>query len=57
VEGDEYVREAAAIGLLEDLQNTGLHHHTRPDQFRPMLGPKSRVWWDKIEAFWQGGLR
>src|SRR5262245_17847803 len=48
VEGDSYVREAASIGLLEDLQNTGLHQRTSPIAFRAMLGPESREWWDKI---------
>jgi hypothetical protein len=54
VEGDEYVREAASIGLLEDLQNTGLHRRTSPADLRAMLEPESCKWWDMIEAFWEG---
>ena len=55
LEGDDYVREAATIGLLEDLQNGNLHETTSPDEFLPWLGPESRRWWDKVEAFWRDG--
>ncbi len=55
IEGDAYVREAAYIGLLEDLQNTGLHQTTRPEDFLPWLRPVSRRWWDKVDAFWRDG--
>lgn len=53
--GDQYVREAATIGLLEDLQNTNLHRVTAPEAFLPWLRPESRRWWDKVEAFWAHG--
>ena len=55
VEGDSYVREAASIGLLEDLQNTGLHRTTSPENFLRWLGPNSRRWWDKVDVFWRDG--
>ena len=55
VEGDSYVAEAAAVGLLEDLQNSGLHQTTAPEQFRQFLMPQSAKWWDKLDAFWEGG--
>jgi hypothetical protein len=55
LKGDPYVREAATIGLLEDLQNTGFHNTTTPDQFVGFLGPESRFWWDKVIAFWEHG--
>ena len=54
-EGDEYVREAATVGLLEDLQNLHLHTVTEPEQFRKYLGPVSERWWDKLYRFWQHG--
>src|SRR5688500_531240 len=41
VEGVPYVIEAATVGLLEDLQNTGLHKSTEPGQFRQYLLPES----------------
>jgi hypothetical protein len=57
-EGDEYVREAATVGLLEDLQNLNLHEHgTDPAQFRAMLGAESRRCWDELAASWEGFFR
>src|SRR5262245_24425106 len=35
LEGDKYVREAATVGLLEDLQNSNLHETTSPNDFEP----------------------
>jgi hypothetical protein len=55
LEGDAYVREAATIGLLEDLQNDSLHAETVPKQFEVFLLPESRKWWDKVEEFWRTG--
>lgn len=55
VEGDAYVREAATIGLLEDLQNDNLHATTLPRDFEPLLLPESLKWWRKVEAFWSHG--
>jgi len=54
IEGVPYVAEAASIGLLEDLQNTGLHTSTTPEQFRPYLLPESAKWWDRLNEFWEG---
>lgn len=54
-EGDGYVREAATVGLLEDLQNTNLHEKTNPEQFRCYLGTESLKWWDKLHGFWERG--
>ena len=55
LEGDAYVREAASIGLLEDLQNDGLHTSTSPKDFEPFLMPESLKWWRKVEGFWNSG--
>ncbi|HKB39482.1 MAG TPA: hypothetical protein VKD72_23800 [Gemmataceae bacterium] len=55
VEGEHYVREAAIVGLLEDLQNLNLHSATKPEQFREYLGPVSARWWDKLYRFWDHG--
>jgi hypothetical protein len=54
LEGDDYVREAASIGLLEDLQNGYLHKTTEPSDFEKWLRPTSRIWWDKLIAYWEG---
>lgn len=56
-EGDHYVREAASIGLLEDLQNANMHTTTEPEQFRKFLLPESERWWNKVHAFWAHGTR
>jgi hypothetical protein len=55
LEGDSYVREAATVGLLEDLQNTNLHESTKPGQFQAFLGPVSAKWWEKLYGFWERG--
>ncbi|HIC82668.1 MAG TPA: hypothetical protein EYP07_17140 [Kiloniellaceae bacterium] len=55
LEGEPYVKEAATIGLLENLQNENLHNTTSPDDFLRFLLPESRFWWDKVVAFWETG--
>ena len=53
-DGDAYVREAATVGLLEDLQNPDLVG-IGSDQFEAYLGPESTRWWNKVEKFWEHG--
>jgi len=53
-EGEDYVAEAAVIGLLEDLQNKGLHVSTEPDDFVPWLRPRSASWWERLKDYWAG---
>ncbi|MCW3846198.1 hypothetical protein OF829_03035 [Sphingomonas sp. LB-2] len=55
IDGDDYVREAASIGLLEDLQNGNLHRTTRPEDFIPWLRPHSRKWWNFVNRYWAEG--
>lgn len=55
-DGDPFVREAATIGLLEDLQNQSLHRTTRPSDVEPWLGPESRLWWDRVARFFARGV-
>ncbi len=55
LEGNEYVREAATVGLLEDLQNLNLHTTTDPEQFRKYLGSTSERWWNKLYRLWEHG--
>lgn len=55
VEGDPYVREAATVGFIEDLQNVNLHDGTEPRDFIQFLGPESSYWWTKVERFWSHG--
>lgn len=51
-EGDRYVRDAAVVGFLEDLQNQNLHEGTTPDRFVRYLEPESLRFWHKVERFW-----
>jgi hypothetical protein len=55
VGGDDEVRRAAIIGLIEDLQNTNLHRSTSPEDFVQYLSPASHAWWEKAHNFWDGG--
>jgi hypothetical protein len=59
VDGDDYVQEAATIGLLEDIQTLAGHARAvnpeaGPEAFVPYLGAESRVWWDRLNRFWAG---
>jgi hypothetical protein len=53
--GDAYVREAATVGLLEDLQNTNVVGEHVPARCLSYLGPESLRWWRKVENFWEKG--
>ena len=55
IEGDAHVREAATIGLLENLQNDSIHTSTSPKQIEAFLLPESLKWWRKVEGFWTNG--
>lgn len=52
--GDEYVKEAATIGLLEDIQNYALSNNISLDIFVKYLEPESRNWWTNLNDFWNG---
>lgn len=53
-DGDQLVREAATIGLLEELLNPNLHKTTSPDQLKQWLGPLAATQWIEVERFWSG---
>ena len=57
IEGDDYVREAATIGLLEGIQNVWGNNDVDPEEFTPHLLPESRRWWIELNAFWRGERR
>ena len=54
IEGDNYVKEAATIGLLEGIQNVWGNEHVDPDLFLPYLLPESIRWWNSLNSFWSG---
>ncbi len=56
LDGDPYVKEAATVGFLEDIQNTGLHKgSTTPNDILEFLLPETKYWWSKVEDFWEQG--
>ena len=55
INGDPYVREAASVGLLEDLQNSNVVGEDVAAKVVPFLGPESARWWRKVQAFWEHG--
>ena len=55
LEGDGYVREAAIVGILEDLQNTNVVGSDVPDKVQELLLPESKKQWAKIIEFWDTG--
>ncbi len=55
VDGEHYVREAATIGLLEDLQKPSFHSTTKPEQFERFLGTESAKGWRNLYRFWGDG--
>jgi hypothetical protein len=56
-DGDDFVKEAATIGLLEGVQNVWGHTEVDPELFASYLLPVSRRWWDELNAFWRGERR
>jgi hypothetical protein len=56
-EGEHFVREAATVGLLEDIQNIIFRIELEPAVLERWLLPESRKWWDKLNRFWEGDLR
>ncbi|HMS87787.1 MAG TPA: hypothetical protein PKE56_05055 [Acidimicrobiales bacterium] len=56
VEGDDYVRNLGVIGFLEGLQMmTVTAAGIDPEEaFRPLVGPVSERWWERINRFWGG---
>ena len=53
-EGDPYVREAATIGILEDIQSIALNNGLNPEKLSPYLLSESLIWWHKLNQFWDG---
>ncbi|MEH6467944.1 MAG: hypothetical protein V7722_09960 [Porticoccus sp.] len=55
IEGDCYVKEAATVGILEDLQNTNIVGAGIPEIVKTYLLPESKKWWLKVYDFWEKG--
>lgn len=52
LEGDSYVKEAATVGLLENLQNINVVGDSTPEIIVSYLLPESKKWWVKVNEFW-----
>ena len=50
VEGDDYVQNAAAIGLFEELNKADRYLTTSVVDMQAWLCPVSRVWWHSING-------
>jgi len=55
--GDDYVKEAATIGILEGIQNLSGNTGLDPEVFVKYLHPTSKIWWDKLNRFWSGDTK
>lgn len=51
IDGDDYVREAATIGLLEGLLGEDAEY------FAQHLRPVSLKWWNELNKFWNGKIK
>ncbi len=56
LEGDDYVRQAATVGMLEGIQNVAGNSGVDPEDFAPYLLPESAKWWRKLNRFWGGDV-
>lgn len=54
INGDEFVKEAATIGLLEGIQNVALNSDLDPNVFSKYLKPESLRWWNNLNDYWDG---
>jgi hypothetical protein len=52
LEGDDYVKEAATIGMLEGIQNVAGNSGIEPEQFVKYLKPESAQRWRQLNDFW-----
>lgn len=56
LEGDDYVRNAAVIGLFESLQNVAGWRKQGLVTIESYLQPISKKWWDNLSRYWDGDI-
>ncbi len=54
--GDDFVKEAASVGLLEELQNRLLSNEINTNVFNRYLKQESLKWWNHLNDFWMAKL-
>ncbi|WP_342554845.1 hypothetical protein [Paenibacillus sp. FSL R7-0652] len=52
--GDAYVREFAAVGILETFQNQLPDKNIKYSEFERLLKPESKRWWNHLMDYWNG---
>lgn len=52
--GNDEVKEAATIGLLEDIQIASENNNINPNVFKSYLKEESLIWWNNLDDFWNG---
>ncbi len=56
LEGDDFVKEAATIGMLEGIQNVAGNSGLNPEEFSQYLKAESAKWWRQLNDFWDGKI-
>jgi hypothetical protein len=56
LEGDDYVKEAATIGMLEGIQNVAGNLDIDPELFALYLKSESAKRWHQLNDFWGGKI-
>ncbi len=54
VEGDDYVRQLATVGFLEDTQTWATTAGVPLDEIEALLLTESKRWWTEVVEFWAG---
>lgn len=56
IRGDDDVRVAATLGLLEGIQNALSHAGADQSAVEPFLLPESERWWRSLNKYWAGEI-
>jgi len=56
LEGDDFVKEAVTIGLLEGIQNVAGNMGVDPEEFLQYLKAQSLRWWRQLNDFWNAKI-
>lgn len=54
INGDDYIKEAVTVGLLEDIQNVASNSDIKQEEFIRFLKPISAKYWNDLNDFWSG---
>jgi len=54
LDGDQYVREAAIVGLLEEIQTKSQRNNVDISSMFPLMGEHTKSKWVALQKFWDG---